>query len=385
MSGFLINQEPNRVEVLDEGVSLTPNVQSLDFVGSGVEATNVDNDVTANIGGDFASTAATYLTGDDETASLANSIQVGNIDGLIKCDGSNSFSAATAGTDYQSPLTANQNIIYVGKHGNDGNDGTTLNKAFLTFSAAISAASSGDVVACLDSGEYEEDITGVSGIDVYAPNATLLLNDGDQLTLDNAKYTFKSISRTSGSGYMVVASNTTGYAHLFTADFTDEGSGDSIQASNSTLFNFMFYEAHVGNSGVFYTGDSADNHTHITGKDIYLSSANATVIQINNGGTLLMNVQHIKEINGGVGTGLAFDVNDGTINASTQEIIVTNLADIESDGNLNLDAQEASGSVTNDGVYNYIYNEKGGSFQIGSSLIADIDAQAYRLGEFLPT
>ena len=51
------------------------------------------------------------------------------------------------------------NIIYVGKHGNDGNDGLTINKAKLTFTAAITAAAAGDAIWCFDDGAYVENLT----------------------------------------------------------------------------------------------------------------------------------------------------------------------------------------------------------------------------------
>ena len=41
----------------------------------------------------------------------------------------------------------------------DGNDGLTVNKAFLTFTAAQAAASGGDVVWCFDNGTYTENTT----------------------------------------------------------------------------------------------------------------------------------------------------------------------------------------------------------------------------------
>jgi len=79
---------------------------------------------------------------------------------------SNQLEIAAAGIDQD-------NVLYVGKHGNDANDGLTIDKAFLTFGAALTAASSGDVIRCFDAGTYTENLTGVSGVDIYAPNATI--------------------------------------------------------------------------------------------------------------------------------------------------------------------------------------------------------------------
>ena len=64
-------------------------------------------------------------------------------------------------------------IIYVGKHGLDTNDGLQIQKAFLTFGAAITAASYGDVIHCADDGIYAENLTGKAGVSISAPSATL--------------------------------------------------------------------------------------------------------------------------------------------------------------------------------------------------------------------
>ncbi|HUU53054.1 MAG TPA: hypothetical protein VMW44_00270 [Candidatus Bathyarchaeia archaeon] len=74
------------------------------------------------------------------------------------------------------------NTYYVGKHGNDSDDGLSIAKAKLTFGDAISTASAGDLIICLDAGTYTENLTGASNI-IHAPNATIAgvhtLIDGD--------------------------------------------------------------------------------------------------------------------------------------------------------------------------------------------------------------
>jgi len=71
------------VEILDEGVSITGTVESINFVGAGVTATAVGNDVTVNIpgggggGGTGVGDLDTIFTDDFETSVLADYIQVG--------------------------------------------------------------------------------------------------------------------------------------------------------------------------------------------------------------------------------------------------------------------------------------------------------------------
>jgi hypothetical protein len=59
-----------------------------------------------------------------------------------------------------------QQVYYVGKHGNDGYPGTNWERPFLTFSAAITAATAQTPsvtnqfsIVCEDAGVYDEEIT----------------------------------------------------------------------------------------------------------------------------------------------------------------------------------------------------------------------------------
>lgn len=91
---------------------------------------------------------------------------------------------------------AETGVFYVGKHGNDTNDGKSIANAVLTFGEAITLVTAApDVIVCLDAGIYAEDITVPEGIRLFAPSATLLgvdgaaqvllLNDGAHITLGN--------------------------------------------------------------------------------------------------------------------------------------------------------------------------------------------------------
>lgn len=69
-------------------------------------------------------------------------------------------------------------VLYVGKHGSDLNDGKTPDRAFLTIGAAITAAgtpaneTAAISVVVVDDGEYTENITPVSYVNIHAPTAT---------------------------------------------------------------------------------------------------------------------------------------------------------------------------------------------------------------------
>lgn len=71
-------------------------------------------------------------------------------------------------------------VYYVGKHGLDTNTGLNLGKAFLTFGAAIAAATAQTpssinqfAIVCLDAGRYTESVTVPAWVHLFAPEATL--------------------------------------------------------------------------------------------------------------------------------------------------------------------------------------------------------------------
>jgi len=55
-------------------------------------------------------------------------------------------------------LIDNDNVIYVGKHGSDAEDGLTIGRAKLTIQSAVTAAAAGDTIIVLP-GTYTETIT----------------------------------------------------------------------------------------------------------------------------------------------------------------------------------------------------------------------------------
>jgi len=72
-------------------------------------------------------------------------------------------------------------IIHVGKHGNDVNDGRNEGPAKLTFAGArAQVVANGDAAAnnryvlwCKDAGQYDEDLVGLAFTDIWAPKAAI--------------------------------------------------------------------------------------------------------------------------------------------------------------------------------------------------------------------
>jgi len=84
-----------------------------------------------------------------------------------------------------------QNILYVGKHGNDANDGLVWENAFLTINAAVTAAAAGDTIQ-VDPGTYTETIThAANNLTVIArgkPN-TCIITQADANVINLATFT----------------------------------------------------------------------------------------------------------------------------------------------------------------------------------------------------
>ena len=119
----------------------------------------------------------------------------------------------------------NQNIIYVGKHGNDANDGFTIEKAKLTFGAAITAAFAiaPTYVVCLDAGVYVENLTGQIGVAIFAPNATI---SGAHTLASVNRWTFDSAAVATGTiGFSYNAGGVGCHLDIKTLECTGTGIG----------------------------------------------------------------------------------------------------------------------------------------------------------------
>lgn len=149
-------------------------------------------------------------------------------------------------------LTDNSNIIYVGKHGNDANDGKTIGRAKLTFGSAITAAAAiaPAVVYCIDDGTYTENITGVINVDIYAPNATFV---GSHTLVSNNKWTIKEV--TVLTGVTAFTYNSAGAAaYLKIRRITAAGTGIVLLTSAGNI-NLQFDCATIEN-GALISGAS---------------------------------------------------------------------------------------------------------------------------------
>ena len=219
-------------------------------------------------------------------------------------------------------------ILYVGKQGNDAQTGTTIGRAFLTFGAAITAATAAIpsavnryVIVCFDDGIYAEAISLPSYVDLYAPNATitgtLTVNDSVNVKLFtlNAATGTTAITKPAGSTYSNVEIEIINCA----------GTANGCTLSTGFL-NLTWKELYVVDG--YGIGDISVGlgHIHIKGGDIYISGTGIGLIRANTGSTV-GHVDHILDIGGG--TGSAIIVYDGTIDVVVNKIEVSNAYNVQ--------------------------------------------------------
>lgn len=213
---------------------------------------------------------------------------------------------AGAGTD-----TDQLNVLYVGKHGSDSNDGKSHNQAKLTIQAAIDTASAATpsatnryAVVVVDAGVYTEDLTGVQYVDIDARFATLagtLSMQGDSINR------FYRVQSTGNGGILVQKSgaNTTAYFYGQEVDGSAHSNVTNLRnLSNNGIAFFVVGKVTVGASGTG-VGDQTNGigHIHANIEDLYLAGNSAVgVAKTSGAGNVVIYVQHILETGSPTGT-----------------------------------------------------------------------------------
>lgn len=244
------------------------------------------------------------------------------------------------------------NIYYVGKHGNDTENGLTIEKAFLTFSAAMSVATSGDAIVCFDGGTYNEGITCKDGVNIFAPNATLNVT-GSQLIMATSTIYFDKITRDSGGNAMILFDGATGRQKIIANVVDDLGSNIALRFTFTSIPIIDIKELYVSGGGIGIADFTQAIHGHGTLKDLYLNSNGAIGLQVNGTGNLEeLDIQHIVDL--GFTNTIAIDSNTGVIDLICQRIVADTVADIEEGATVNLIGCSYTGTVLNDGTFNRI-------------------------------
>ena len=194
------NTDVNAASHADLRLSTPPlggdSLVSWEVQGSHFFAAGVDNQVAgdpwklSNSSHPSAGTAA--ITVDATTAAITFAsayefpVADGNASEVLVTDGAGNLDFAAAG----SLLTDLDNILYVGKHGADANNGKTPNNAKLTIQAAVTAAAAGDTIIVFP-GTYTETIThAANNVTVIAEGKpdTCIITQADANVIDFATF-----------------------------------------------------------------------------------------------------------------------------------------------------------------------------------------------------
>ena len=288
-----------------------------------------------------------------------------------------------------------ENVFYVGKHGDDANNGLSIDQAVLTFGQAetlAAAQSPGDsnrfAIVCLDSGIYTEDISCNGYVNIDAPNATLdgTITLADQVTIRFNRQlvadTEVGITKTSdGVNYIhinEVICDLTG-SWISTSDGNLSLIWDFISMTTGTCFNTSGGTIGI-NGGIIYFQDDAVGFTG-TGGGIIVGnfegvggSGLGTAFDGSDEVTMIINA------GGSINCDTAIDIShaDANINLSLNVIIAASTAYTMSAGLLNLVCNSiASGARTvTGGTENVtVANPMGTAGQIWTSSGTGVDPQ----------
>lgn len=240
-------------------------------------------------------------------------------------------------------------ILYVGKHGNNSNDGKSLKDAFLTFGAALTASSAGDVIVCEDAGVYVENITMLSDRIIWAPNATL---DGTITAVDDSSV--KLYKQIVGVGEVGVSKTTgTSYFNFEAEEVECISNGSGVTATVPSIY-YAVKRVFIVN-GICVANTS--NHIHLHIGDIYINGLGIGIATLP-GGLLVGEIDHIIET-GGTPIGGIFCAG-GEMNLEINTINVPSGSGILcSAGNARITSKNITGAVA--------YNVAGGTLDLITS------------------
>lgn len=269
--------------------------------------------------------------------------------------------------DFFTSLVEQENIIYVGKHGDDINDGKTIDEANLTFSGGLAdavalspSASNPVAVVCLDGGLYDTTavLTIPSYVHVFAPNAKVRNNtNGNTLWEINPEGTLviNEVEKDVVGGGLCISFLTGGGRATFHANTVRCGNTcNGIQITDVIAPDFVF------NSTVrqifVENGSALVNIGTDAGSQMFLDIGDIIISGTGNG---LWNVLQDLTFNGRIGSiedtgsGIALNIDDGFANINIQEIDCNVACDVEPGAVLCLLANSVSGELINDGTFKF--------------------------------
>ncbi len=239
-----------------------------------------------------------------------------------------------------------QDIIYVGLHGNDSNSGKSINLAKRNFASAITGATGATggrptVLTCLDSGVYSESLILSEWLNIYAPSAKLI---GKIELSINSKVKFCEVERGSVLGPTLGLTGvlgTTGVAYLDLGKITQIGVGDAVLSTTGDgTINLNVDDIYIEHGNALGKLAQGAGNINVVAGTIYISGTGNAVIQTVDSGTIR---GRISRIVGAAGQG--FDVRGGMVEMSVGSVDTNSAYNIQG-GELKLKAIGITGTRT---------------------------------------
>lgn len=281
--------------------------------------------------------------------------------------------SATVSLKSKQLSTAYQNVLYVGKHGSDDNDGKTPDKAFLTFTAAIAAAvaltpsiTNKFAIRCQDAGDYTENITLASYIFIHAPSARLI---GNIVLNDSSLAIFERGAASSGVWCSKLTGS--GAAHIEVKRLVCSDGAHGIACLSGELeANFVLIEVADGVAIGEATGGAA--YMRATGSRIIKSGTPLSAVMALNSVVLELNINRI-EVSGAT-TAIMASGGSSAINGMVGDIVAAGGTAINSGSGCSICLLNAiySGAVTETGTVRLMSAQnisRDGTFTSNSDLL----------------
>jgi hypothetical protein len=314
-------------------------------------------------------------------ATSGNSIRIdaqSQGDAQLRIDFTNSSGIFQAGTDTANQVrtdfdnssglfvktTPNQNVLYVGKHGNDSNDGTTIENALLTFSSGIVVANSQSpgltnrfTLQCFDAGIYAENIVLPAFVGVEAPDATIS-GVGGSYTVELEENTTVTINEVIGGAFSAVGKTSPGISHVEANKIKAITAGTSCLENASGILTARVNQLICDGPSTVGITESSLSGINISIKEILINTDSSTGILATNG-KVLGNVDRItKNSDGLTGTTALQLTGLAEINLNNSDIIADTVYNVASGSSLSLSTRRITGTrTTADGSIVYEFSE----------------------------
>lgn len=235
------------------------------------------------------------------------------------------------------------NIIYVGKHGDDNNDGLTIDRAKLTFGSAMTSAASGDAIWCFDDGVYTENITGKENVDIFAPNATL---SGAHTKEQWSVWNFNRLIVLTGTTGITYTGAGSGYVHAVSMDIAGNGIGFIATSTGNLHINITHIDVENG----YFIGPTTAKFLYITFSGINASGTGTVFAGTTNVEMQIVGNQ-VKNI--GAGNGQLFETASAgatEMHATIASVNLEKFTDITAGCICTLNAASINGSMAQAGA-----------------------------------